>query len=227
LTEYQYIIPPWFIKLIGPFIAEPLALLYNASIAQSTVPSQWKVVQITPIPKVPCSTLSIHFRLVSVLSPFSTILEKLLFCHHIYLAISYPSSVIDLSDQFAFRPTGSTTAAVNSIIDKVTTILMTEPYVHVIALDFLHAFDVVRHSTQFDKLASLPLPDYVFNWLFNFYSCRSHCVKFKHSCLQSVISTPVWCRTEPWVLYLSSATRRIFRSPRPVMLWSSMLTICT
>jgi len=44
------------------------------------------------------------------------------------------------------------TAAVISIIDKITTMLMTEPYVHVIALDFSHAFDVVRNSTLFDKL---------------------------------------------------------------------------
>jgi len=54
-------IQPWFIKLIGPFIVEPWELLYNASIAQSTVPSQWKVAQITPIPKIPCSMLPIHF----------------------------------------------------------------------------------------------------------------------------------------------------------------------
>jgi len=57
--------------------------------------------------------------------------------------------------------------------------LITEPYLHVIALDFSHIFDVVRQSMQFDKMTALPLPDCVFNWLVNFYSCRSLGVKFQ------------------------------------------------
>ena len=185
-TSYDGI-PPWFIKLAAPFIAEPLAALYNASINKSVVPSQWKVAQITPIPKTPFPSNPIHFRPISVLSPFSTILEKLLLRHYIYPAISHPASTIDVSDQFAFRPTGSTTAALIAIMDKVTTMLEVNPYVHIIALDFSHAFDVVRHSTLFSKLALLPIPDCVFNWLVSFFSARSHRVRFQ-SVLSSVLN---------------------------------------
>ena len=48
--------------------------------------------------------------------------------------------------------------------------LNTNPYVSVIALDFSKAFDTVRHVTLMEKIATLSLPDYVYNWLVNFGS---------------------------------------------------------
>src|SRR6218665_1944508 len=48
-----------------------------------------------------------------------------------------------LTDQSAFRPTGSTTAALISILQKVTTLLDTNTCVTIITLDFNKAFDMV------------------------------------------------------------------------------------
>jgi hypothetical protein len=59
--------------------------------------------------------------------------------------------------------------------------LASNHYVHLIALDFSKAFDVTRHSTLFDKLACLPLPDFVFNWLLSYFSNRQHCTKYRSS----------------------------------------------
>jgi len=166
---------------------------------------------------------------ISVPSPLFLIIDKLLLHQHIYPAISHLSSVIELSDQFAFRLTASTTAAVISIIDKVTTMLMTEPYVHVIALDFSHAFDVVPHSTLFDSWLYFYFQTLcLIGWSISIHadliaSNLNHLLRC--SCPLSVISTPVWFKAQPWVLYLSSPIRLIYRSPRLAMLCSSMLTI--
>jgi len=51
-------------------------------------------------------------------------------------------------------------------------------YVVVLALDFFKAFDTVRHATLLQKIAQLDLPDPVYNWLANFFSERSHCVRY-------------------------------------------------
>ena len=52
------------------------------------------------------------------------------------------------------------------------------PFVSVIALDFSKAFDTVRHSTLLDKIARLPIPDAVYNWLVDYFHGHEHCTTF-------------------------------------------------
>ena len=46
-------LPSWFLKIAAPGLALPVSHLFNLSIMQSHVPSQWKCANIIPIPKVP------------------------------------------------------------------------------------------------------------------------------------------------------------------------------
>ena len=96
----------------------------------------------------------------------------------IYPLFEHPQCQEIFNDQFAFRPTGSTTAALTSLFHHISNALATHTHVHVISLDFSKAFDSVRHSALADKLAPLPLPDCVYNWLLNFLSQRKHCTKY-------------------------------------------------
>jgi len=61
----------------------------------------------------------------------------------------------------------------------ITKMLKVSPYVHMISLDFSKAFDTVRHTTHLDKLALLPLSDFV--WLVNYFIGHSHCTRFKNT----------------------------------------------
>ena len=81
------------------------------------------------------------------------------------------------SDQFAFRPTGSSTATLITILQSVTSLLADNPYVAVVAVDFSQAFDTLRHATLLQKMAQLSVPDNAYNWLADFFQERSHCVK--------------------------------------------------
>ena len=81
------------------------------------------------------------------------------------------------SDQFAFRPTGSTTAALIYLLEHVTRLLQIHEFVHIIALDFSKAFDTVRHHTLVSKMADFPLPDSLHNWIVNYLSDRQHQTK--------------------------------------------------
>ena len=105
-------------------------------------------------------------------------MERTIVRNFLYPALLDPPSGLNFSDQFAFRPTGSTTAAIISLLLKITNLLASEPYVIVLALDFSKAFDKVRHATLMTKMASLRLPDHVYNWLTDFFLNHSHCVKF-------------------------------------------------
>ena len=85
-----------------------------------------------------------------------------------------PTLTLQFSDQFAFRPTGSTEAAIIALLHTVTNLLLSNPYVIVISLDFSKAFDTVRHYTLLQKVAELDLPDHVFNRLVDFFEGHSH-----------------------------------------------------
>jgi len=81
---------------------------------------------------------------------------------------------LSFSDQYAFRPSGSTTAAIVSLLQTVTSLLQSNPFVVVISLDFSKAFDTVRHSSLLTKMAELDLPAVVCNWLVAFFAGHAH-----------------------------------------------------
>ena len=82
-----------------------------------------------------------------------------------------------LSDQYAFRPTGSTTVALVSILNDLSELTQIHPYAHIIALDFSKAFDTLRHQSVMSKLASMPIPDFIFNWIADYLTGRAHSTK--------------------------------------------------
>src|SRR5664279_2192863 len=105
-------------------------------------------------------------------------MERIVVRDHIYPALQRPPHGLFFDDQYAFRPTGSTTAALIKLIHEVTAMLETNPYVIVYAIDFSKAFDTVRHSELLDKYSRMDLPDYVYNWLVSFFRDHTHCTRF-------------------------------------------------
>ena len=120
---------------------------------------------IQPVPKVPAPTTHADFRPISITPVLTRIFEKIIVRRYIYPALLAPPPTLTFHDQFAFRPTGSTTAALVSILHAITSLLTANSYVIVIALDFSKAFDTVRHSAVLQKLAQLDIPDHIFNWI--------------------------------------------------------------
>jgi len=103
----------------------------------------------------------------------SRILERFVVTRWLQPAI--PKDLI--SDQFAFRPTGSTSCALTYFLHHVTRLLETNSYVRCLLVDFSKAFDVVDHVILIDKLKKLELPSFVHNWLISFLIGRSHTTK--------------------------------------------------
>jgi len=98
------------------------------------------------------------------------------------------------------RHSGSTTAALVSLIHTVLSLLGTNQYVRVIALDFSKAFDTVRHIELFGKLAKMNLPDAVYNWVQDFYCGRSHIALYTAETSHNWQPySPASCRALAWV----------------------------
>ena len=104
-------LPFWFLQLSAPLLAKPLALLYNLSLLSSEIPKQWKVSCITPVPKITHPVACSDYSPISVTPILSRILEKIVVRQFLYPVLYDASSKRFFEDQYAFRPTGSTTSA--------------------------------------------------------------------------------------------------------------------
>jgi len=60
-------------------------------------------------------------------------MERLTVTKFLYPCFAYPPPALSFKDQYAFRPTGSPTAALISILHIVTNLLENNPYVIVIS----------------------------------------------------------------------------------------------
>jgi len=170
-------LPYWFLKIAAPFISLPLNHSFNLSLFQSTVRVQWKASSITPVPKVEQPLACADYRPISITPILARIMEKQIVRVFLYPVLTHPDSTLMFQDQFAFRPTGSTTAALIYLLHTLTDFLQTNDYVHVIALDFSKAFDTVRHFTLVSKLANFTLPDYLHNLVSHNLSSTQHQTK--------------------------------------------------
>jgi len=148
------------------------------SLSASFIPSQWRRAVIVPLPNVPTPVVSSGYRPISITSVLSRMLERLVVRQFIYLSILNPPPGLIFADQFAFMPTGSTTAALITVLQSYDAVRV-NPYVIVYALDFSKAFDSVRHSTLMDKMGRLQLPDSIYNWIAEFLGDHSHCTRFQ------------------------------------------------
>ena len=157
-------LPYWFFKHCSFQLAPIIAHLFNLSLTSGKPPSHWKKALVTPIPKTSNPSAFEDLRPISVTPLLSRILERHI-VHHILLPSIPPT---DLSDQFGFRPTGSTTAALVTTMHHVTRLLETNSYVQCISVDFTKAFDTINHPILFFKLQKLNLPPFIFSWIINF-----------------------------------------------------------
>ena len=171
----------WALKLGAPYISAPISHLYQISIRRSLIPEQWRKAKIIPVAKVTQPTTCSDFRPISLTSILSRTLEKLIVRRFLYPAIarSHQTSTQTFQDQYAYRPTGSTTSAIIAINQALSENLQREPYVHIIAYDFSKAFDTVRLNTLLAKVADLDMPDHIFNWVLDFFSSRQHSTYFQ------------------------------------------------
>jgi len=101
-------------------------------------------------------------------------MERTVVHDFLYPAFHTPPPSLIFFDQYGFHPTGSTTAAIITLLSTVTELLQSNPYVVVISLDFSKAFDTVRHSTLLAKMAELDLPMPVYNWIVDFLEGHTH-----------------------------------------------------
>jgi len=92
----------------------------------------------------------------------------------IYLVPAY--HYLSVSDQYAYKPTGSiTTSALVDLTHKICMLLEHFNYVRCLLIDFSKAFTSTDHCILVNKLKQLHLPNYILKWIVDFLIARTPC----------------------------------------------------
>jgi len=110
------LIPAWVFRQCSYELAYPVMKLFNMSFAEGQVPTEWRSANVTPVPKVSKPSAITDFRPVSVTPLLSRLAERMIIKQYLEPAVG--SEMLD--DQYAFRPTGSTAAALACLMHRVT-----------------------------------------------------------------------------------------------------------
>lgn len=81
-----------------------------------------------------------------------------------------------MCDQFAFRPTGSVTAALSCLFYNVTEALEASDHVRCFLIDFSKAFDTVTHFEFFTRLKEYGCHQVIINWLVDYLTGRTQSI---------------------------------------------------
>lgn len=155
-------IPTNLVKDAAKFIAKPLAMIFNASLAKGIVPNVWKLAKITPIFKTGARNEKNNYKPISVLSVFAKLFEKIV---HDQLS--------DFLSQFAYRKLHSTITSLISISDYWYENIDKNDVNFALFLDLKKAFDTVDHEILIRKLKVYGIDGIELEWFRSYLSCRS------------------------------------------------------
>ena len=170
-------IPYWVYKECAYELSGIITHIFNSSLKFGDVPEAWKKASITPVPKERNASEYRDFadlRPISVTPILSRLVEKI-------VVRRYLRPIMDdeqMNDQFAFRPTGSTTAALITLMHTIYSMFdLGNDYVRCVLIDYSMAFDVVNHEILLDELGTLGLHFSIFKWIANCLTGRTQAVK--------------------------------------------------
>ncbi len=179
-------IPPAFIKAMKALLSGPIAALLQKCLQYGEFPSDFKIAQIAPIPKVVGSSNPADYRPISVTSAVSKVME--------YWLLSKIRHLIIPSDyQFGFRKHCGTDDAILNLQHQVALGLDScsrAAHVVVVSLDIFRAFDQVNHNLLVGLLQEKLISPLFLRVIVSFFSNRFQFVKVNtaHSVKYPVLS---------------------------------------
>ena len=168
-------IHPKFLKELADDIAEPLSVIMNKTLQESTLPEDWKIAHVTPIYKNKgAQNLAVNYRPVSLTSIVCKLMESILREH----IINHLTNLKLLSNkQYGFISKRSTVTQLLKYIDQCCESLSNGKVVDSIYFDFAKAFDTVPHRRLCKKLQGYGVEGQVLRWIKSFLHGRKQLVR--------------------------------------------------
>ena len=161
---------PRLLYELADLIAEPVAILFNATLKGGDLPMDWKKATITPIYKKGSRHHAENYRPISLTSILCKTMEK--FVRDAVVKHLCEANLLS-PKQFGFISGRCTTTQLLSYLDECIKIITNGGVVDAIYLDFAKAFDTVPHRRLLGKLNSYGIEGQVFNWVKGFLCNRT------------------------------------------------------
>lgn len=145
-------IPAKFIKPVAEYLGSPLTNIINHCISTSTVPSEWKISRICPVPKVKNPQTLSEYRPISILPILSKVFERVILQQ---LTDIIESEMIYDRKQSGFRKGHSTTTILLKLKEDITNAMKKGEVTLAILADFSKAFDTVDYRTLLRELHTI------------------------------------------------------------------------
>ena len=167
-------LPNWLLKDFANVLAAPITSIFNASLAQSSVPSIWKSADVVPLPKVnPPKLVEKDLRPIALTPVLAKTLEGFV-CK--WIDELCPDSDDPL--QFGCVKSSCTTHCLVELLHNWATVTDTPRYyIRILLIDFSRAFDKIDHNILLDKYSESDVPVFLVNWKYSFLCERQQCVK--------------------------------------------------
>jgi hypothetical protein len=160
-------LPPILYRYCADVIVSSLTLLFNLSLAQGIIPSEWKKANVVPVHKKGPKSEVANYRPISLLPIIGKILERCV--HHHVFAITQPD--IDCN-QHGFVPMKSTSTQLVEFYNEIYRNIDNKIQCDVVYLDLSKAFDSVPHHLLLLKLQAFGISGSLLKWFTNYLSQR-------------------------------------------------------
>ena len=165
-------ISPVVLKACRQSLSNSLARVFNLSMTQGRVPTEWKKAFIVPLHKKGDKYAVQNYRPISLLSSSSKIMERCV-ADHIFECISPRLHVL----QHGFMKNRSTTTQLLKVYNTIGSVLDVGGQVDIAFLDFSKAFDSVSHACLLYKLQyTFGFDESFLQWFKSYLLNRFQCV---------------------------------------------------
>ena len=156
---------PQLLKLCAASLAHPLALIARKTMAEGTLPTEWKSSNITPIFKKGSHSDPLNYRPVSLTSVVCKVIERIVVAElNNYLV----ENKIISNEQFGFQQGKSVEEQLLLTYNKITKWYDEGFPVDLIMFDFAKAFDTVNHKILMQKLKKIGVKGNLLKWIESF-----------------------------------------------------------
>ena len=163
-------IPPRLLKELAIELAPVFTILFNASLKQGVVPSDWRSAHVAPIFKKGDPLAPSNYRPVSLTSIPCKLLEHIV---HSNIINHLSEQKILCDHQHGFRKKRSCETQLVSFADDLAKNLAYGVQTDCIFLDFAKAFDKVNHLSLLKKMNHYGINSTTLNWVKSFLGART------------------------------------------------------